>query len=301
MAPSRTHPAGSVTVRALLLAGMLAASMALPACSWLVSDEADTSHYPLIDLTPPEAARLHRERENAVRTLEAVVKTTFESPERGRDSAQADLWVRRPDAFRMRAFARFVGGIFDLLIRKDRIWFYNLQEDTLYARRVGPPPEGEGRGASGDGEGEEAKAPDLEALFHTTGLASLILGTSHDQIDYRYIDTGPNGVRLAMINPSGLVEGYVWLEPKAFFKVRQVILGRGGRRELDLRFGVFHEHEESGVWWPDCMEITAPRRHFRLTMRFDVEGMRLNEPLEADVFVMDVPEDVKRIGDGPDK
>jgi hypothetical protein len=241
-------------------------------------------------LSPLDSVRLHAKREAAVRTLRGEVWAKLESPKRS-GSVQAYLVVKRPDALRMRAYRTFAGTIFDMAIRKNRIEFYVVEEEKVFIQKLG---EGEDRGEeSRDGE---RKGPDLDALFGSTGLARLILGTEvGEEISFRYVETSEDGLQLGVVNAAGIVEGYVWLEPYSKFKVRQVVLGRGGKVELDLVFGDYREHEKTGLWWPRIIGINAPRKEFRMEMKFSMDDLDFNERVDNGVFSLDVPDDVERV------
>jgi outer membrane lipoprotein-sorting protein len=244
----------------------------------------DLSH-----LTPLEAARIHADREAAVRTLQAEVKARIESPKRS-GSVRAVVLVKRPDAFRMRAYPPLGGTIFDLAIRDEEIHFYVPDEDTLYVQKAGRHAE-KPKKREGEGQG-----PDLDALFSTTGLARMILGTgTEEEVTFRFVERTAEGLKLAVVNADGLVEGYAWIDPTYLLKTRQIVFGRGGKKELDLRFEDYDLHESTGLWWPRRMSIHAPRKKFRLELRFATGDLSLNENLENDLFDLDVPEDVKRV------
>jgi hypothetical protein len=212
----------------------------------------------------------------------------LESPKRS-GSVRAVLLVKRPHALRMRAYRSMAGTIFDMAIRKDVIEFYNVDDETVYVQKRS------GRKKAKD-EGKKEEGPDLDALFRSTGLARLILGTeAEEELVFRYMERSEGGIQLAVVNDAGIVEGHVWLDPVTLFKARQVVLGKGGRKALDLAFGDYRLHEKTGLWWPRVMKIHAPREEFRMELRFDMGDLDLNESLENDLFVLDVDEDVKRV------
>ncbi|MHC5040664.1 MAG: hypothetical protein ACYTHM_25405, partial [Planctomycetota bacterium] len=244
-------------------------------------DYPDLSH-----LSVPEAVNLHARREGAVRTLQGEVWANLESPKRS-GSVRAVLLVKRPHALRMRAYRSMAGTIFDMAIRRDVIEFYNVEDETVYVQK---------RSDRREKKKEEKEGPDLDALFGSTGLARLILGTeAEEELVFRYMERSAAGIQLAVVSDSGLVEGYVWLDPVTLFKARQVVLGEGGRKALDLGFADYRLHEKTGLWWPRVMKIHAPREEFRMELRFDMGDLDLNGTLENDLFALDVDEGVKRV------
>ncbi|MHC5036242.1 MAG: hypothetical protein ACYTHM_02920 [Planctomycetota bacterium] len=245
----------------------------------------DLSH-----LTALEAVQVHTEREAAVHTLQGEIWADLDSPKRS-GGVRGDILVKRPNAFRMVASRRFAGTIFDLVVRKDRVEFYVVNEDTLFIQ----PLKGIGKGGESGKEGGDG-SPDLDALFGTTGLARLILGAgSGGEVTFRFQDRAGAGLQLALVNPHGLVEGHVWLDPETLLKRRQVVYGGQGKIELDLEFRDYGLHEKTGVWWPRIIKIHAPRKEFRMEMRFNMGDLVLNQSLENDLFEIDVPEGVKRV------
>jgi hypothetical protein len=233
--------------------------------------------------------------EAAVSTLQGEVKARIESPKRS-GTLQAVVLVKRPHSFRMRAYPRIMGGtVFDLAVRKDRIEFFIPSEETLYVQKLGGPRAEKSDRAAGVSP-RPTEGPDLDALFGSTSLARMILGTTVEEDgEVRFMDRDADGIRLAVVNPNSVVEGYVWLDPVTHFKSRQVVFGEGGKTVLALAFDDYEQHEASGLYWPGVIEVWAPKEEFRLQMTFDVDDLDLNGPLEDEMFDVEIPEGTKRV------
>jgi hypothetical protein len=260
---------------------------------------------------PDETVALFKREEAAVHSLQAEARASIDSPKRS-GTLQAVILVKRPHSFRMRAYPRLIGGtVFDLAVRKDRIEFFLPSEETLYVQYLGGSKAEEDGGraagagprpangqATGEGSNTEQgeKAPDLVALFGSTSLARMILGTTVEEDgEIRFMDRDPDGIRLALVGADGVVEGYVWLDPVEHFKTKQVVFGPGGKIVLTLAFEDWERHEATGLFWPGVIGIEAPRDEFRLEMSFDVDDLALNERIEESDFDVEVPEGTQRV------
>lgn len=246
----------------------------------------DLSH-----LHPPDAVHLFVTEETAVSSLEAEVRATFRTAEESHPAVNAEIKIRRPDSFRMLAYPKIGPTIFDLVIRDRKILFYVPDEETLYVDHLDARRPEKG----------ERKGPDLQAIFGRTGMADLFLGTQlGGQREVKYIHRSAEGLKLAILAPSGIVQSYIWLDPVTLFKTRQVVIGEGGKVALELRFSEYEEIEDTGFYWPRRIDAASPVDRFSLTMQFDLDSILFNQDLEPDLFEMDLPEDVKRVERKPD-
>jgi len=219
--------------------------------------------------SPELVKRMINERIRSVQTVEGdltIVAKGGATPGR----CKAVLFFKRPSQLRLKGFQTFGPTLFDLLMEEGIIQVFIPEQNKLFKADLREEMKGQG--------------PRLTPLGLMMGIFQVGIGESEEVS----LSQNPQGDIVLDHYRSGSLVKKTEVDPRSLFIKRETLLGMGGQPYLITSYAQYKK--TNGNWWPFRIELHQPvQGQF---MSFDFQSVRINGPIEPDIFKLEVPPNV---------
>lgn len=275
----------------LIIAVSVGVAVLLPCCAPKIVPEREKPKPVYLSAEPEELLTALRERNAGLKGMQAngSLEYRFTYATKGYRGAGIRLQFRKPDKVYIRGRKGVVGTIFRLVTDGDKFFAENTRGKEVYVGSVQ-------NSVSWDDETE------IWEGLHPSVLAEALL-LDDLKNDMFVCETFPGHYIIATYGqgPEGklVTRRRIWIEREHLRVKRHQIFNENAEMTTEAVFSRYKEVD--GVEIPNLIFIDRPWEELR--MKLELKGVRLNPPINDELFIYEIPEgfEVKKLGEDKQK
>ena len=218
------------------------------------------------EVSPERIKRIINERVKSIRSVEAEL-TIISKKEPYAGRYKALLFFKRPSKLRLKIFQTFGPTLSDLLMKGTLIEAYIPNKNTVFKTDLGRDAEKAKRGLT------------------PLDLMKGILQVGIEESEEISLSKAPQGDIVLNHFQDGKLVKKTEIDARSLLIKRETLLEAGGQPYLITNYAEYKN--TNGNWWPFRIELQQPAQG--QFMSFEFQSVKMNRPIEPDVFKLDVP------------